>query len=173
MSVSLRELTVADVAVLRNISIATFTETFADSNSAADMELYIRQRFSVNQLTQELANPESFFYTAEVQGQTVGYLKLNTGGAQTEPQQENALEIERIYVLGTHHGHGVGQALYQHALTVANQRAASYIWLGVWEHNHRALRFYQKNGFTAFGQHIFRLGDDEQTDILMKHDLNH
>lgn len=101
MSVSLRELTVADVAVLRNISIATFTETFADSNSTADMALYIAQRFSENQLTQELANPESFFYTAEVQGQTVGYLKLNTGGAQTEPQQENALEIERIYVLGT------------------------------------------------------------------------
>ena len=164
MSVSLRELTVADTAVLRNISIATFTETFADSNSAADMALYITQRFSEDQLTQELANPESFFYIAEVQGQTVGYLKLNTGGAQTEPQQENALEIERIYVLGTHHGHGVGQALYQ--------RAASYIWLGVWERNHRALRFYQKNGFTAFGQHIFRLGDDEQTDILMKHDLN-
>ena len=41
MSVSLRELTVADAAVLRNISIATFTETFADSNSAADMDLYI------------------------------------------------------------------------------------------------------------------------------------
>ena len=130
MSVSLRELTVADAAVLRNISIATFTETFADSNSAADMALYIRQRFSEDQLTKELANPESFFYTAEVQGQTVGYLKLNTGGAQTEPQQENALEIERIYVLGTHHGHGVGQALYQHALTIANQREASYIWLG-------------------------------------------
>ena len=154
MSVSLRELTVADAAVLRNISIATFTETFADSNSADDMALYITQRFSENQLAQELANPESFFYTAEVQGQTVGYLKLNTGDAQTEPQQENTLEIERIYVLGTHHGHGVGQALYQHALTIANQRAASYIWLGVWEHNYRALRFYQKNGFTAFGQHI-------------------
>ena len=68
MSVSLRELTVADTAVLRNISIATFTETFADSNSAADMELYIAQRFSENQLAQELTNPESFFYTAEVQG---------------------------------------------------------------------------------------------------------
>ena len=73
------------------------------------MELYITQRFSENQLTQELANPESFFYTAEVQGQTVGYLKLNTGGAQTEPQQENALEIERIYVLGTHHGTAWGR----------------------------------------------------------------
>ena len=112
MSVSLRELTVADAAVLRNISIATFTETFADSNSAADMALYIRQRFSEDQLTKELANPESFFYTAEVQGQTVGYLKLNTGGAQTEPQQENALEIERIYVLGPHHRKPAGGKLH-------------------------------------------------------------
>lgn len=40
--------------------------------------------------------------------------------------------------------------------------------LGVWEHNHRALRFYEKNGFIAFGTHIFQLGNDQQTDILMK-----
>lgn len=79
MSVSLRELTVADVAVLRNISIATFTETFADSNSAADMELYIGQRFSEDQLTQELANPESFFYTAEVQGADGGLPQTQHG----------------------------------------------------------------------------------------------
>ena len=98
----------------------------------------------------------------------MGYLKLNTARAQTEPQAANALEIERIYVLGSYHGGGVGQALYHHAMSVAEDRKASYVWLGVWEHNHRALRFYEKNGFIAFGTHIFQLGNDQQTDILMQ-----
>ena len=161
-------LTVSDVSILRGIARDTFIETFSEANKAEDMERYLTENFSEEQLARELSNPDSFFYVAEVNGHIVGYLKLNTAHAQTEPQAANALEIERIYVLGSYHGGGVGQALYHHAMSVAEDRKASYVWLGVWEHNHRALRFYEKNGFIAFGTHIFQLGNDQQTDILMK-----
>ena len=161
-------LTVSDVSILRGIARDTFIETFSEANKAEDMERYLTENFSEEQLARELSNPDSFFYVAEVNGHVVGYLKLNTAHAQTEPQAADALEIERIYVLGSYHGGGVGQALYHHAMSVAEDRKASYVWLGVWEHNHRALRFYEKNGFTAFGTHIFQLGNDQQTDILMK-----
>ena len=161
-------LTISDVPILRGIARDTFIETFSEANKAEDMDRYLAENFSEDQLTRELSNPNSFFYVAEVNGHIVGYLKLNTAHAQTEPQAANALEIERIYVLGSYHGHGVGQALYHHAMSVAQDRKASYVWLGVWEHNHRALRFYEKNGFTAFGTHIFQLGNDQQTDILMQ-----
>ena len=161
-------LTVSDVSILRGIARDTFIETFSEANKAEDMERYLTENFSEEQLARELSNPDSFFYVAEVNGHVVGYLKLNTAHAQTEPRAANALEIERIYVLGSYHGGGVGQALYHHAMSVAEDRKASYVWLGVWEHNHRALRFYEKNGFIAFGTHIFQLGNDQQTDILMK-----
>ena len=161
-------LTVSDVPILRGIARDTFIETFSEANKAEDMDRYLTENFSEEQLARELSNPDSFFYVAEVNGHVVGYLKLNTAHAQTEPQAADALEIERIYVLSSYHGHGVGQALYHHAMSVAEDRKASYVWLGVWEHNHRALRFYEKNGFTAFGTHIFQLGNDQQTDILMK-----
>ena len=161
-------LTVSDVSILRGIARDTFIETFSEANKAEDMDRYLAENFSEDQLARELSNPESFFYAAEVNGHVVGYLKLNTAHAQTEPQAADALEIERIYVLSNYHGGGVGQALYHHARSVAEDRKASYVWLGVWEHNHRALRFYEKNGFTAFGTHIFQLGNDQQTDILMK-----
>ena len=161
-------LTVSDVSILRGIAHDTFTETFSEANKAEDMDRYLAERLSEDQLARELSNPNSFFYIAEVNGHVVGYLKLNTAHAQTEPQAADALEIERIYVLSSYHGHGVGQALYHHAMSVAEDRKASYVWLGVWEHNHRALRFYEKNGFIAFGTHIFQLGNDQQTDILMK-----
>ena len=161
-------LTVSDVSILRGIARDTFIETFSEANKAEDMERYLTENFSEEQLARELSNPDSFFYVAEVNGHVVGYLKLNTAHAQTEPQAADALEIERIYVLSSYHGHGVGQALYHHAMSVAEDRKASYVWLGVWEHNHRALRFYEKNGFIAFGTHIFQLGNDQETDILMK-----
>ena len=161
-------LTVSDVSILRGIARDTFIETFSEANKAEDMERYLTENFSEEQLARELSNPDSFFYVAEVNGHVVGYLKLNTARAQTEPQAADALEIERIYVLGSYHGGGVGQALYHHAMSVAEDRKASYVWLGVWEHNHRALRFYEKNGFIAFGTHIFQLGNDQQTDILMQ-----
>ena len=161
-------LTVSDVSILRGIARDTFIETFSEANKAEDIDRYLAKSFSEDQLARELSNPNSFFYVAEVNGNVVGYLKLNTAHAQTEPQAADALEIERIYVLGSYHGGGVGQALYHHAMSVAEDRKASYVWLGVWEHNHRALRFYEKNGFIAFGTHIFQLGNDQQTDILMK-----
>ena len=161
-------LTVSDVSILRGIARDTFIETFSEANKAEDIDRYLAKNFSEDQLARELSNPNSFFYVAEVNGHVVGYLKLNTAHAQTEPQAADALEIERIYVLGSYHGGGVGQALYHHAMSVAEDRKASYVWLGVWEHNHRALRFYEKNGFIAFGTHIFQLGNDQQTDILMK-----
>ena len=161
-------LTVSDVSILRGIARDTFIETFSEANKAEDIDRYLAKNFSEDQLARELSNPNSFFYVAEVNGNVVGYLKLNTAHAQTEPQAADALEIERIYVLGSYHGGGVGQALYHHAMSVAEDRKASYVWLGVWEHNHRALRFYEKNGFTAFGTHIFQLGNDQQTDILMQ-----
>ena len=116
-------------------------------------------------------HPDSEFFIAWEVEAPVGYLKINTGQAQTEPQGDTALEIERIYVLKAYHGKKVGQLLYEQALDMAQQQNKSLIWLGVWEENPRAIRFYEKNGFIAFDKHIFKFGDDQQTDILMKKTL--
>jgi ribosomal protein S18 acetylase RimI-like enzyme len=83
-------------------------------------------------------------------------------------KDKTALEIERIYVLKDFHGKSVGQMLYKKALEIAQMKKVSYVWLGVWEENPRAISFYKKNGFVEFDKHIFKLGDDEQTDIMMK-----
>jgi ribosomal protein S18 acetylase RimI-like enzyme len=101
----------------------------------------------------------------------IGYLKLNMGGSQTELKDNDALEIERIYVLKDFHGKKVGQLLFDKAITIAKEQQVAYVWLGVWEENKRALQFYTKNGFVEFDQHIFVLGDEAQTDIMMKLEL--
>jgi ribosomal protein S18 acetylase RimI-like enzyme len=95
-------------------------------------------------------------------------MKLNEGGAQTELQKEDSFEIERIYVLSDFQGKGIGRQLLEKAIQMAMEKKASYIWLGVWEENKSAIQFYKKNGFIAFDEHYFMVGDDKQTDIMMK-----
>jgi len=160
-----------EIALLQQIGRQTFFETFAAHNSAENMKKYLEEGFSLEKLTAELQDENAAFYFAWLDDQVIGYLKLNFGASQTELKDDKALEIERIYVLKEFHGKKVGQLLYERAIQVAEQANAAYVWLGVWEENPRAIRFYQKNGFVAFDKHIFRLGDEEQTDIMMKLEL--
>jgi ribosomal protein S18 acetylase RimI-like enzyme len=101
----------------------------------------------------------------------IGYFKVNFGDAQTELQDKNSLEIERIYVSKDFHGKKVGQILYDKALEIAKTKKLDYVWLGVWEQNLRAVQFYKKNGFVEFDKHIFKFGNEDQTDLMMKKDL--
>jgi len=157
-----------DIGQLQKVSKQTFWETFSASNSEENMTNYLEESFSVEKLTDELNNEHSDFYFALLDEKVIGYLKLNFGQSQTELQDNKALEIERIYVLQEFHGKKVGQVLYEKALQIAGQLNADYVWLGVWEENLRAIGFYKKNGFVAFDKHIFKLGGDEHTDIMMK-----
>lgn len=157
-----------DLSALQQLGRETFFETFARNNTEADMQKYLEESFSETKVRAELTNADSLFFIAREEKILIGYLKVNVGEAQTELQDGTALEIERIYVRSTHHGKRVGHLLYEKALEIAQLRNKAYIWLGVWEENFRAIRFYEKNGFVAFDRHIFRMGEDEQTDIMMK-----
>lgn len=170
--ITLRKATISDLDHLRKISRQTFKETFSPGNTEENMTKYLDEGFSSKKLTAELSDHNTEFYFATLEENTIGYLKLNSGSSQTELQDEKALEIERIYVLKDFHGKKIGQILYDKALQIAKQKNADYIWLGVWEENQRAINFYQKNGFVKFDEHIFKLGNDEQTDIMMKLKLN-
>ncbi|MBL7726147.1 MAG: GNAT family N-acetyltransferase [Dinghuibacter sp.] len=161
-----------EVHRLQQISRQTFSETFSASNSDSNMNQFLEEAYATGKLLSELNNPNSRFYFAMHGNRELGYLKLNFGAAQTELKDGQAVEIERIYVLHEFLGKKVGQALYEHAVQQARQANARYIWLGVWEENPRAISFYKKNGFVEFDKHIFRLGTEEQTDIMMKLELH-
>lgn len=166
--IEIKRITINELAQLQKIGRQTFQETFSDSNSDENMKSYLENGFSSEKLTSELNNKDSEFYFATLEDTVIGYLKVNFGDSQTELKDSKALEIERIYVSKEFHGKKVGQLLYDKAIEVARQKNTEYVWLGVWEENLRALSFYRKNGFVEFDKHIFKLGNDEQTDIMMK-----
>lgn len=157
-----------EILQLQEIGRQTFYETFFESNTEENMKSYLENGFSIDKITTELNNETSEFYFAKLDKEVIGYLKLNFGQSQTELKDDKALEIERIYVLKEFHGKKVGQILYDKAIEIAKKKNSDFIWLGVWEENPRAINFYKKNGFVEFDKHIFKLGNDEQTDIMMK-----
>jgi diamine N-acetyltransferase len=169
--IKIKKASIEDLEILVSIGKETFFETFAESNTEADMAQYLAENFNEGKILAELNNPESGFYIAWEGENPIGYLKVNHGNAQTELQGENSLEIERIYVKRDYHGKQAGQLLYEKALEIAANKNKEFIWLGVWEENVKAIRFYVKNGFFAFDKHIFKMGNDEQTDIMMKKTL--
>lgn len=171
-TVAIQKASREDLNDLQRVSRTTFKESFGEQNTPKDMEKYLLEKFSEEQLLSELNNPDSEFYLAILDGDVIGYLKLNTGKAQTELKDESGLEIERIYVLNSFIGKGIGKQLFNLTLNIARQKRLHFIWLGVWEKNERALTFYHKNGLVPFDKHVFVLGDDHQTDILMKLELN-
>lgn len=171
-NIEIKKVKLSDIDQLQKIGKETFYETFSAGNSEENMNNYLEEGFSIEKLTAELNNKNSEFYFATIDNNVIGYLKVNFGKSQTELQDDKALEIERIYVLKEFHGKSVGQLLYDKAIQIAKHKNADYIWLGVWEENPRAINFYKKNGFIEFDKHKFQLGNDMQTDIMMKLELN-
>lgn len=170
-NITIQKATISHITQLQEIGRKTFYETFAGSNTEEDMQKYLDESFSETKLTAELLDINSEFYFAILDNKVIGYLKVNFGQSQTELKDDKALEIERIYVPKEFHGKKVGQILYDQAIKIARQKNANYVWLGVWEENPRAISFYKKNGFVEFDKHVFKLGNDKQTDIMMKLEL--
>ena len=169
--ITLKRVTITDAEALRLLSKETFYYFFGPLNDKANMDSYASTAFTPEKIQAELNNPDSHFYFALLDGQLTGYIKLNFGSAQTEFQDNDSLEVERIYVLAEYHSKKIGHQLFNFATQTAIDKGLKYIWLGVWEHNHKAISFYEKHGFKIFGSHPFMLGDDQQTDLLMKKEL--
>ncbi len=167
-NLKLREASIDDLSALQLIGIQTFKEAFASDNSVENMNAYISKAFSIETLRTQLSSPNTQFYLALLNDKVVGYLKINFEKSQLENKNNKGLEIERIYVYKEFYGKKIGQFMLDKAIAISKITPVNYIWLGVWEHNPRAIRFYEKNGFVAFDKHAFILGDENQTDILMK-----
>lgn len=170
-AVTIRKADINDLELLRQIGRQTFSETFSEMNTAENMRKYLDESFATEQLRKELNDKHAMFWFAEAGGRVVAYLKLNHGSSQTELNDPKSLEIERIYVLKAWQCNNIGQNMFKKALQIAQDLEIDYVWLGVWEKNANAIQFYQKNGFVAFDKHIFKLGNEEQTDIMMKLEL--
>lgn len=168
-AISLRQATIDDAKVLTDLAYTTFWDAFAHhpKNAPDDLNYYMRQAFNVEQITAELHDPKNIFLLAEVDGEAAGYAKIIIDNIEPGITADRPVELSRLYSHQKHLGQGVGQTLMDACFSRAIAEDRDVMWLGVWEFNPRAQRFYERNGFSVVGSHVFQLGEDAQTDLLM------
>ena len=166
-----RAATTKEAALIADMSRQTFYDSFAAQNTKEDMDKFMNEQFSREQLIKEVEEPGSLFLIGWDDDNAVGYARLREGERFPEFGNSSSMEIARIYAIQDAIGKGVGSALINKCIAIAIEQQREIIWLGVWEHNQRAINFYKKWGFEKFGEHQFILGSDAQLDWLMKREL--
>lgn len=171
MHITIRQGQPADSALLCALAAKTFYDAFAPFNTAENMQQYMSQHFTEQQFAKEIGEAGSRFFIAFDGEVPAGYARVRPGEILPALNGRKAMEIERIYADSAYHGKAVGPKLLHTCIDHAVAQGVQTIWLGVWEHNPRAIAFYTKHGFEKFGEHAFVVGTDAQTDWLMKKEL--
>lgn len=170
MTLTYHKCNLEDLDILVKISSETFSSAFEKDNNSEDFKDYINTAFSKVQLEKELLNKQSIFYFVYKSQHLIGYLKLNIKEAQNEDFEVETMELERIYVIKPHQNKGYGKLLLLESIAIAKSKNVSFLWLGVWEENKAAIRFYIRHGFEKVSTHPYYIGNDKQTDWIMKLD---
>ena len=166
--ISIRPCTTKDIETIVFLGRKTFRDTFGAVNTEENMQMFLDSAYTVEKITTEFAEPGSVFFIAEVRSVPCGFAKIRTSHTPEELVGQGAMEIERIYAINDFIGKGIGAKLMKTCLDYAKEHGFKVVWLGVWEHNLYAIDFYKKWEFTFFSQHTFMVGNDAQTDLLMK-----
>ena len=154
--------------MLAEFGAQAFSDSFGKDNTEENLRLYLKRTYSPEIQLEELTNPGIVFLIADIEGQAVGYVKINLNSRDTSIKGAKTIEIERIYAAKEQIGKGVGKSLMEASIQEAKRRNCDSIWLGVWEKNPRAIEFYKKWGFKEVGTHVFVLGNDPQRDFVME-----
>ncbi|MDQ3110865.1 MAG: GNAT family N-acetyltransferase [Bacteroidota bacterium] len=156
---------------LSEFSSAAFYDAYSFANTAADMQQYIAEHFSEQEILKEIGTQNTFIFLAVLDGKIAGYMKLGTATSPANLNGKPAIEIERLYVDKKLQSRKIGKAMMYFLKAFARNSGKKIVWLGVWKKNLRAVAFYEREGFKKFGETIFTLGRDLQEDFLMKKEL--
>jgi diamine N-acetyltransferase len=172
-NINIRFATEKDASLIADISRETFYNAFAPANTKNDMDKFMNEVFTHEKLMAEPDLPNNIFLLAYTGNEVAGYVRMRDKNiSEISLETDNIIEIARIYTVSTETGKGIGTALMNRCIEIAKEKNRKYIWLGVWEKNDKAIRFYERFGFKRFGEHEFVLGNDVQTDWLMMLKIN-
>ncbi|MEZ5424819.1 MAG: GNAT family N-acetyltransferase [Pyrinomonadaceae bacterium] len=162
-----------DEEMLADLSWQTFWDAFHDhpKNAPEDLADYMEKAFDRETIRGELSEKNSVFLIAEIEAEPAGYAKLMFESREEGIEAERPVELNRLYSHQKFLGKGVGRTLMDECFRLAAERGCDAMWLGVWEYNPRARRFYEKRGFRYIGRHVFQLGSDPQIDLLMQREI--
>lgn len=168
--ITIRPVTENDIVLLTELGRTTFIESFSEQNNPVNVQKYLAESYAFEVIKVEFDNPKNHFFIAEFNSEPAGFIKIIFDEDEDHPilKDKKCLQLERIYILEKFQGLGISRKMLNKLFEIAIENHFELIWLGVWEKNIKAITIYEKWGFEKFGDHIFNLGGDLQTDLLMK-----
>ncbi|QEC41314.1 GNAT family N-acetyltransferase [Pseudobacter ginsenosidimutans] len=159
---------VDDILLLCSIARQTFLDAFDKLNDPEDNHSFINEHFTTDKIRESLLTPGVIYLLAFVKQQPVGYAKLSNHEIPSAFKKATPIKMEKLYFLKSFTGKGLGEKLFRYCTQWASLHGYSHIWLFVWDRNLPALRFYDRLGFTPFGQDVQIVGSDVQIAIMMQ-----
>lgn len=172
MNISIRQAGIDDLQIICALGVTTFYEAYCLQDDSRDLARYVLECFSAEQIEREIEDKDSTFFIAEIDNCAVGYAKMRENAPAECVCGENTVEIQRVYILEKLKGKGVGNALMQRCFTEARRKNYESVWLGVWEQNLSAQKFYQKLGFIKVGELTFPYGETVGINHVLKLDMD-
>lgn len=170
-NLKIRQADAADDKLISTLGAVTFYEAYFEQDDAGDLAHYIHESFNPEKIAAELADSNATFFIVYRNDRAVGYAKMREGSKYECVTSENAVELQRIYIVERVFGTGVGEHLLKFCLDKARRRGFDTLFLGVWQENKRAVRFYEKHGFRTAGTITFPYGETVGTNWVMEIDL--
>ena len=172
MKFEIRSACSSDAELLSCLGTETFCQTYAHAHPADDMSTYLELAFNKEKISQEISDKNTSFLIAESDKRAIAYAKLTSNKKPDELKDANSIELERFYVEKSMTAKGIGKKLFARCLDIAKTKGFRTMWLSVWEHNPKAISFYEKFGFEVFGSSPFTVGKTKRTVLLMKKEIS-
>jgi ribosomal protein S18 acetylase RimI-like enzyme len=165
--ISIRPAGINDSEIIADVGSRSFQDAFGENNSPADMQKYLLEKFSIENIKKEISDVNAKFFIAYYNEIPAGYLKMVKSDVPAEIKEKNPVELQRIYVLKEYYDKKIGKELMHICTRYAIENNFDSVWLGVWQHNNKAVEFYKRWGFEIIGTRNFKLGNDIKEDYLM------
>ena len=166
-----RAATLEDLPAISALGSAAFVAAFGAANPPGVVDDYVAEAFSVETLGLQLGEASSRWFVAEGDGGLLGMAHLTGGVCPADVMGDAPVQLRRLYTAAGLTSRGVGSLLMETVIDAASGAGHDLMWLGVWEHNPRAIAFYERWGFEQVGTVEFRLGDEDQTDLVLSRPL--
>ena len=167
-NISIRPATADDIVIISVLASTTFYEAYFEQDESSNLAGYINESFDMATVRDEIDDSQSTFFLIFLDGKAVGYARLIDDSTTPGVVNGRVVELKRIYILERVWGTGTGEALLTHCIEIARNRGFNAIWLGVWEENQRAQKFYAKYGFEQVGTLTFPYGNVDGTNLVLQ-----
>ncbi len=150
--ITLRKATSADIELIHTLGVEIFTHTYQGILSPEQISYMLDTMYSHASLKQQIEVDEHRYFIAyDEAGKACGYLSL-------QRESPKVMELQKIYILPSYHGKGIGKQLIDYAISYTQQEGASCIELHV-NRGNKALNFYQHLGFEIARTADFDIGN--------------